>query len=129
MTAVDEMITVGEPIVLETASPVSRYGVVFEDDGRTGYFYGLDFTSQGNPILDALHIYNVSDVSDREDMHQVQIKWSRDGLKALLAVNGRSQAIFDFEAQRGYCRSGFPPTAQWSVEGHDWDDDAVKLFK
>jgi Uncharacterized protein conserved in bacteria (DUF2251) len=55
--------------------------------------------------------------------------WSADCLKALLLVNGYAHAAFDFQAQRGYCRTGFPPNIQWSQEGHSWSDGAMDLFK
>ncbi|AZQ10051.1 hypothetical protein STH12_00915 [Shewanella khirikhana] len=34
--------TVGVETVLESGSPKNSYMVVFEDDGDTGYLYGLD---------------------------------------------------------------------------------------
>lgn len=45
--------TVGTPKVLESFSKHIPYGVVFEDDGDTGYFYA----ASQDGILDALHIY------------------------------------------------------------------------
>ena len=38
----------------------------FEDDGETGYFYALDLTRSDNMIVDAVQIYSVANVSDRE---------------------------------------------------------------
>ena len=37
----------------------SGYGVMFEDDGQTGYFYAT--TENFDRILDALHLYNKGD--------------------------------------------------------------------
>lgn len=123
-------ITVGEPIAVEGPSPGSAFGVVFEDDGDTGYLYGLDFARKGNPIVDALHIYNVDQVTDRDKPSLVQLVWSSDGLKAALLINGYPHAVFDFDARRGYCRSGFPPAdANWTDFDHSWDDCAVELFR
>jgi hypothetical protein len=39
---------------------------VFEDDGQAGYLYALDMSAAGNPMQDALHIYNVMQIADRE---------------------------------------------------------------
>jgi hypothetical protein len=125
----EQTITVGDPTVVEAPSPCADYGVVFEDDGTTGYLYALDFARTDNPIVDALHIYDVANVTDRDRPSQVQLVWSRDGLKALLAINGYPHAICNFEARRGYCRTGFPPPLGWSAEGHDWDDNAMRLFE
>ena len=127
---VEQTIRVGEKAVIEGPSPSTQFVVVFEDDGQTGYFYGLDTSRQGNPIVDALHIYDVDDVTDKDVPSTVQIVWSADGLKAALLINRYAHAVFDFDAKRGYCRTGFPPPAEsWSSEGHDWDDKALELFK
>jgi hypothetical protein len=126
----EETIKVGKKVTVEGPSPSTDFGVVFEDDGETGYFYGLDFSREKQPIVDALHIYNVKQVKDRAKPSLVQIIWSMDGLKAGLMINKYPHAIFDFEARRGYCRTGFPPAdPKWSKFSHDWDDDAQNLFK
>jgi hypothetical protein len=126
----ERTITVGQAAVVEGPSPRTHYGVVFEDDGTTGYLYGLDFSREGNPIVDALHVYNVEQVADREKPSVVQMAWSQDGLKAALLINGSPHAVFDFEARRGYCRTGFPPAnLGWTEHDHGWDDQAVELFR
>jgi hypothetical protein len=126
----EETITVGQPAVLQGPSPSSSYGVVFEDDGRTGYLYGIDFSRGDNPIVDALHIYDVEQIVDRAKPSVVQLMWSQDGLKAALFINGYPHAVFDFEGKRGYCRTGFPPaTGKWTQYDHSWDDRALELFK
>jgi hypothetical protein len=121
------MITVGNSVVLEARSPSTSFAAVFEDDGDAGYFYGLN-TDLEQPIIDALHIYNSANVTDRDIPSKVQIAWSMDGLKTALIINAHVHAIFDFEAERGYCRTGFPPITDWSKEGHEWHDDALTLF-
>src|SRR5262245_5944397 len=99
----EETLKVGQPYVLEGPSPAGRYLVIFEDDGTTGYFFALDRTKVAKPICDALHIYNVEAVADRDQPSVFQIAWSQDGLKACLIINDDPHAVFDFEAQRGYC--------------------------
>jgi hypothetical protein len=126
----EKTIKVGKKVVVEGPSPSTQFGVVFEDDGETGYLYGLDFSREDQPIVDALHIYNVKQVADRARPSVVQIVWSQDGLKAGLLINEYPHAIFDFQARRGYCRTGFPPAdPKWSKFSHDWDDRAEALFK
>ena len=125
---VTEEIIVGNEIVIEDQSPTTQYAVVFEDDGETGYFYGLDTTIE-DPILDALHIYNSEQVTDKHLPSTLQVLWSEDGLKAALIINQYPHAVFDFDARRGYCRSNFPPPdGNWTKFSHEWDDSARNLF-
>jgi hypothetical protein len=124
-----ETLRVGEALVLPSSSPLGRYQAVFEDDGATGYFYALDTTRPGNPIVDALHIYNVEAVADRDQPSQLHIVWSADGLKAALFINSYPHAVYNFEAQRGCCRTGFPPAGIQSGASHDWDDAEMEHFQ
>lgn len=128
----EEDILVGREAVVEGPAPDSPFAVLFEDDGTTGYFYAWDLEAEGNKIQDAVHIYNVDDVKDRDRPSVVKIGWSQDSQKAVLLINGYPHAVFDFSARRGYCRTGFPPPLSngvWSVPGHQWDDTAIELFK
>lgn len=126
----EETFTVGKPIVIEGPSPCADLGVVFEDDSTTGYLYGLDFSRQEDPIVDAMHIYNVAQVVDRDKPSVVQLVWSTDGRQAALLINQYPHAVFDFEAKRGYCRTGFPPAnSTWTDHDHAWDDQALELFR
>jgi hypothetical protein len=129
MIYAETVFTVGVNTTLESGSPKNRYMVVFEDDGDTGYLYGLDRGRDGNPILDALHIYNVVNVTDKHLPSEAQIVWSGDGNKALLLINGYPHAVFDFVAKRGYCRTNFPPPdKKWTKYSHEWSDDVLALF-
>lgn len=122
---------VGHATVIEGAAPEGTFVAVFEDDGDTGYFYALDVSANGNPIQDALHIYNVANVTDRDIPSVATIGWSADSKKVVLLINEYPHAVFDFEAKRGYSRTAFPPPAKnsaWGVQGHEWQDAAVGLF-
>ena len=122
-----QQITVGTEEFVEGAAPDGSFVVVFEDDGDTGYFYALDHSQSGQPIQDAMHIYNAANVTDKHLSSVVELGWSSDNCKAVLLINDYAHAIFDFSAKRGYCRTGFPPpSGNW--QGHDWDDSAFKLF-
>ncbi|MFZ1701273.1 MAG: DUF2251 domain-containing protein [Pyrinomonadaceae bacterium] len=127
MITVEETIEIGNPILLESSSPENAFAVFFEDEGETGYFYALD-TKRKNPIVDALHIYNVANVSDRNIPSKIQVVWSHDGLKSALIINDYVHGIFDFQSKRGYCRTGFPPPVGDWKERHEWSEDAFKLF-
>src|SRR5260370_17068296 len=43
-----------------------------------------------------------------EPQRIASVEWSRDGLQAVLYLDGTAQALFDFEARCGYCRMDFP---------------------
>ncbi|HXB94483.1 MAG TPA: DUF2251 domain-containing protein, partial [Puia sp.] len=51
--------TPGEDLFLESFSPENHFGVVFEDDGETAYFYAVEKDDEGAGlrILDALHVF------------------------------------------------------------------------
>jgi len=129
LTAESEL-HVGQGSVTEAPAEAGTYVVVFKDDEDTGYFYALDTAAEGSPIQDALHIYNVADVSDKHKPSSVKIGWSVDHSKAALLINDYPHAIFDITAKQGYCRTGFPPQSDngWSERGHEWDDSALELF-
>ncbi|MCO8161822.1 DUF2251 domain-containing protein [Pseudomonas sp. 21LCFQ010] len=128
--AAESELMIGQDLVLEGPAHEGSLVAVFEDDGTTGYFYALDTDTEGNPIQDALHIYDVEDVIDRDKPSVVRIGWSMDHRKALLLINGNPHAVFDFDNKQGYCRTGFPPPINriWSKNGHDWRDDVLGLF-
>ncbi|MFJ4142639.1 DUF2251 domain-containing protein [Pseudomonas sp. NPDC089734] len=128
--ASESELNIGQAVVLEAPAQEGHFVVVFEDDEGTGYFYALDTQAPGNPIQDALHIYDVSDVTDRSKPVNIKIGWSMDHQKAVLLINGSPHAIYDFASKQGCCRTGFPPpiSTSWSVNGHDWKDTMLELF-
>ena len=111
-------------------SSKGQYSAVFEDDGETGYFYAVDLTRPDKMILDAVHIYNVGTVVDKDRPSTLAIVWSEDGLKCALLINDYAHAAFDFAERRGFCRTNFPNSPNreegcWSQPDHRWSDDAV----
>jgi len=124
-----ETITIGNPITLECPSPKTSYAVVFEDDGKTGYFYGLNWENKKQPVLDSLHVYDVKDILDPSVSVRVEILWSEDGMKSALTINGFTHAVFNFESRKAYCRNNFPPPDRRFTKSHEWNDEALDLFK
>ena len=125
-----ETLHVGQAAAYKSDSPKTPFAVVFEDDGDAAYLYALDTTRTDQPILDALHIYNVASVGDRTKPSTLQIAWSDDGLKAVAVINRYPHAVFDFAARRGYCRTNFPaPDTAWTSHSHAWEDAAIQLFR
>lgn len=108
-------------------SPSGTFSAVFEDDGETGYFYAHDRSAQQQPILDAVHIYNVANVSDRERESVVEILWSVDGVQAALLINGYPHAVIDFAERCSYCRTEYPPAGCLWRHGA-WADELMQAF-
>jgi hypothetical protein len=125
-----EMLFVGRPKIIPVDSQDGRRSAFFEDDGETGYFYALDLLRTPDRILDAVQIYNVGNIVERDRPSQVDIVWSEDGSKCALLINNYPRAAFDFSAQRGYCRTNFPnfknpEDGSWVTADHSWSDEAV----
>ncbi len=123
----EEEIQVGDEVVLSSGSSSSNYGVVFEDDGKVGYLYAIKFRGENYNILDAMHVYNVSSVVDREKPSTIKILWSDNGLKAALLINDYPHAVFDFATHQGFCRTNFPsPGPKWTRR--EWSDQVIECF-
>jgi hypothetical protein len=128
---------------LSSNSPTVPWTVVFEDEGVAGYFYACDRSHESleQSILDAMLIYNVQALakSDAELLRPepqriATIEWSRDGLEAVLYLDGTAQALFDFQARRGYCRMDFPNFMEeqgdlWRKSTHAWSEQALHRFE
>ena len=127
----EETIHVGEEITISSNSPVTEFAVVFEDDGETGYFYAVD-KSKETLIVDALHIYDVSNVIDKAKPSLMQIVWTEDGFKAGLWINQYPHAVVDFASNRSYCRTNFPnflsPGEDWASFSKEWSDEVLDSF-
>jgi hypothetical protein len=117
----EKKLLAGQDTFIESVSPENNYGVVFEDDGETAYFYALerDPTSQEPRILDALHIYQTEETGVEDKTPQkLMIIWSRDWMKAALVIDGRCHGLFDFKEHGGYNINEFPPPAgPWTKRG------------
>jgi hypothetical protein len=146
----------GTDTFIESFSQENKHGVVFEDDGETGYFYAVerDAEGQGLRVLDALHIYEVeeagpgeaaggaeadpeagkgkpgADRSAEAPSSKLQIVWSRDWEKCALVIDGFCHAIYDFIARGGYNINEFPPPNEiWTQGERKLSDELIrKLF-
>lgn len=120
-------IVAGEDNFVESRSPENQFGVVFEDNGETGYFYALEMDKEGDgfKILDALHIYEGTEFGKIN----LKIVWSKDWLKCALVLDGYCHAIFDFEAQGGYNINEFPPLNNiWTKGGRKLTNELIQSF-
>ena len=69
-----------------------------------------------------------------EPQRIASVEWSRNGLQAVLYLDGTPQALFDFEARRGYCRMNFPNFMEekgdiWNKSSHAWSEEALQQFE
>ena len=109
--SLEETFTVGQDTFFESVSPTTSFGVTFEDDLTTGYFYAVQTEPDLN-ILNALHIYDVANIIDKAKPCKIQIAWTENGQIASLLINNYCHAIFDFEKRIGYSRNGFPESSK-----------------
>lgn len=121
---------------LSVNSTVVPWTVVFEDEGIGAYFYACDRSreTQEDSILDAMLIYNVASLQNPQAERLASVEWSRDGQKAVLYLDGTAQALFDFVARTGYCRTDFPNFLEqsgdpWRKSTHAWSDAALQEFE
>ena len=119
---------------LSSDSHAVPWSAVFEDEGDTGYFYACDRSREklDDSILDGMLVYNVRSIEAKERI--VSIEWSRDGMKAVLYLDGVPQAMADFGARRGYCRANFPNFLAeqgdvWDRSSHEWSDAVMAEFE
>jgi hypothetical protein len=127
-----ETFNIGIETWLPCVSKQNSYAVVFEDNGETGYFYAATIGNDRSVhILDAMHIYDVANVVDRDKPSEVKLGWSPIGQHAILLINDYPHAVFDFEKQYGFCKTGFPPAREngWCKNDHSWDEAALIYFK
>jgi hypothetical protein len=118
--------------LLTSDSCSAPYSATFEDDGETAYFYACDRSRPENQILDAVHIYNASQLVSRGQHSVAEIAWSHDGLRAGLHLNGQLHALLDFAARRAYCRTNFPPpSGAWAAAParEPWHEQLSELLR
>lgn len=110
----EQTFTVGQDTFIDSTAENDN-AVVFEDNEETGYFYAID-RKNNLDILDALHIYNVADIIDKEKPSILKILWTEDLNKAFLSINNYYHAVFDFQNKAGYCRTAFPSANNgWTI--------------
>ena len=126
--------------LLQSDSPQTPWTVVFEDEGPNGYFYACDRThgSHNDNVLDAMLIYNTASLTAvpgaRSFTRVAAIEWSPSGLQAVLYLDGRPQAMADFQTRQGFCSLDFPNflagrNETWRREAHAWSDEAFARFE
>jgi hypothetical protein len=128
----EKSFVLGEEFFAESYAPENNYGVVFEDDGETAYFYAVEKEPDREipQILDALHIYESGSFLAEKRPSKLVIVWARDWLKAALVLDGLCHAVFDFIKQAGYNINQFPPPNEfWTKADRKLTNELIaKLF-
>ncbi len=121
---------------LSSDSPAVPWTVVFEDEGVAAYFYACDrsWQTQEQSILDAMLIYNIANLKEPERERLATVQWSKNGLRAILYLDGTAQAMYDFATHEGYCRMDFPnfmatENDRWRKGTHAWDEAKFRQFE
>ena len=109
------------PAVHQKAFTGSGFGVVFEDDGETGYSYA---TTESFHILDAMLLYHDKGHPAKPSVGEpVYLVWHDVLLKAGIFYHDAFQAVVDFKNRTACCRSGFPQKmGSWCTTPHTWTD-------
>jgi len=117
-----EALSVGQDTYIESCPSTVDNAVIFEDNGETGYLYAIEKgTDEKLEILDAVNIYDVTNVTDKDIPSEVKIFWNDDFDKVGLMINNYCHAIMDFKNKVGLCRTGFPHASK------NWPNGRVKL--
>ena len=117
---------VGTPdTLLDSVNTADSAGVIFQDDGTTGYFYAIRPGSE-LLLLDALHVYDAVDVADREQPVTAQLFWNTEETAALI-ISGHCHALYDFQRQAGFCRNAFPPKPEQPLP-RELTDELVEQY-
>lgn len=131
----EQHIRVGQPPADETEIVIGSFppgakgvGTVFEDDGETGYFYAVEQQADELELLDALHVYDVAAIADPEQPVTIQIFWNEDDTAAVLLLNGRSHALYDFQRRMGFCRNAYPPAQHGQLGSRELTDELVEKY-
>jgi hypothetical protein len=119
----------GATTFIESYSPENNFGVIFEDDRETGYFYAVEVDQDKKEprILDGLHIYEADASRTEKKISSLVIVWSKDWLKSALVIDGLCHAVYDFEKQAGYNINEFPPpNSFWTNHQRKLTNDLIQ---
>jgi hypothetical protein len=121
----------GKDTFIESLALENNYGVVFEGNEQSGYFYAIEIDplSKEQRILDALHIYEAGEDAKELKQSTLLIIWSKDWLKCALVIDDECHAVFDFESQGGFNVNEFPPpNSFWTQHQRKLTDELIQKF-
>ena len=121
----EEEFYVGKETVVDSFFDNLDYGVAFEDDENTGYFYAVNIVDDNFEIINAVHIYDVENIVDKNIISNIKILWSEDFNKAYLKINNYFHAVIDFENRKTYSRNNFPPANNDEWENLELTDNLL----
>jgi len=102
----------------------SNFGVVFEDDGETGYLYATDKNHKN--IYDALQLYNYGDNNHPKLGETIFIIFNEALKKVGFYYKDKFHAVLDFKNERGSNLLNTPilETAIWK-KSHAWGANVI----
>jgi hypothetical protein len=86
-------------------------------------------------------IYNVAalaksdaELNRPEPERIAAVEWSKDGMQAVLYLDGIPQGLYDFRERAGYCRLDFPNFLEekgdtWRKATHAWSEKLIRRFE
>lgn len=100
-------VIIGIPFSVASKTPDGSLGVVFDDNGKTGYFFAHDYRPEETRLLDALHVYNIEEPPSSSPT-ELKIIWSEGFQAAAVILDQKPQVVFHFEQETGYANDPFP---------------------
>ena len=108
-----ENLNVGQETFIESCPTTGNNAVVFEDNGETGYLYAIERAAgEELKILDAINIYDVANVTDKNIPSEVKIFWNDDFDKVGLVINAIVMPSCISKIESDYAELGFPTQAR-----------------
>jgi hypothetical protein len=89
------------------------FGAIFEDDGKTGFFYLCSLNPK--EILSHVEIYQASELPFPMREEFIQIYWAEHGQRAALSIRGWPLAVFDIPSRKGWLLPELPEDASDNV--------------
>lgn len=121
----------GRHVSIRSASPTTDNEVRLDDYGEKAFWFALGGSGEigGTELLAVLPAY--SRANDAGQRFTVDIRWSADGLKSVLLVNGQAEAVFDFDNEFWMSRMQRPETADlpWSRRSRKWNEAVLTEFE
>ena len=114
LVTIQAQLVVGEEQVIKSLAPEGMLAAVFEDDGRTGYFYALDES------VEEIRLWTQYTSTMPKTFQTVtfllMLKLAGQKIvKCVLLINGYPHGAFDFVGKNGYCRVVILPYKQGVV--------------
>lgn len=128
VVSLERTIIPGVPVVVSWDCPASSFGVMFEDDGQTGYVYAVQNAGEGSGILDALMVYQMRPGDQPSSPRFLTLRWAYPVVAVYL--DSALAAAYDFHGRRRFGVLRFPPPGQgWMDTEPEWVEALFKKLE